>query len=193
MEANAQLTRGDRARLEAAERCAELYVARGTTDLTVAEITAAIGIAPRTFHRHFPTKAESIAPIFDWTTRQFNAAIVAAPTDATLREVARLAFTRSLGEQQLGRTRALFPLIFADPDMWAVFLRKLHDGETSLAPVLAPRLGVDPASLAARTAAAVIASATRIALETMVTTGDDAETVYLNALNAFTSETIRRL
>lgn len=193
MNANSQLTRGDRARLDAAERCADLYVARGTTDLTVADITAAIGIAPRTFHRHFPTKAESIAPIFDWTTQQFNAAVDEAPADATLREVARLAFTRSLGDAQLARTRALFPLIFADPDMWAVFLRKLHDGETSLAPVLAPRLGVDPVSLAARTAAAVIASATRIALETMVTSGDDAETVYLHALDAFTSETIRRL
>ena len=180
------------AHLRASERCCDLFVQRGTTDLTVAEIASAIGISQRTFYRYFPTKAESVSPVFDWTTAQFNEAISAAEPDTPLSEILSAAFRTSLGDTKADRTRALFPLVFADLEMWAVFLRKVHDGERSLARVLASRLGLDVDDLAARAAAASVASATRIALEVMVTNGTDPEHVYVQMIDAFTTGTIRR-
>lgn len=172
-------------RLRASERCCELFVARGTTDIAIAEIADSIGISQRTFYRYFPIKAECVSPLFDWTTRRFNEAITDAPADEPLSVVLRAAFRAGLGGAVADRTRTLFPLVFRDAEMWSIFLRKVHDGERSLAPVLSPRLGLLPDSISARAAAAAVASATRIALETMVMTHMDAEDVYMRTLAAF--------
>jgi AcrR family transcriptional regulator len=180
------------ARLRASERCCDLFISRGTTDLTIAEIAGAIGVSQRTFYRYFPTKAESVSPVFDWTTARFDEAITDAAPDALLPEVLLAAFRAGLGGAQEARTRALFPLVFADAEMWSVFLRKVHDGERSLARVITPRLVFDADSIAARAAAAAVASATRIALEVMVTAGADPETVYADTIHAFASGAIRR-
>lgn len=180
------------ARLRASERCCDLFVAQGTTDLTIAQIAGAIGISQRSFYRYFPTKAESVSPVFDWTTARFDEAIADAAPDAPLPEILLAAFRAGLGGTQRARTRALFPLVFADAEMWAVFLRKVHDGERSLARVMTPRLALDTGTIAARAAAAAVASATRIALEVMVTTGAEPETVYADTIDAFASGAIRR-
>lgn len=58
-------------------------------------------------------------------------------------------------------------------------MRRVHDGELSVAPVLAPRLGLAADSVAARAAAAAVASSIRIALEDMVTAGADPEIAYV--------------
>jgi AcrR family transcriptional regulator len=177
----------DSARLRAAEACCELYIARGTTDLTVADISLAIGVSQRTFYRYFPIKAESVSPVFDWTTQTFNATVADAPRDEPLRAVLRHGFHRMLGGPVAERTRALFPLVFADREMWSVFLRHVHDGERQITPILAPRLGIPAGSIAARAAAAAVASATRIALEQMVTQRLDAEEVFVETIAAFAS------
>jgi AcrR family transcriptional regulator len=178
-------------RLSASERCAALYIERGTADITIAEIASEVGISQRTFYRYFPTKAESIAPLFDWTTRRFDEAVIESPADSDLLDVLRAAFRASLGGEVASRTRSLFPLVFVEPELWSVFLRKVHDGERALAPLLAVRLGVDPSEVAARAVAAAVASSTRIALEVMVTTGADAEQVYLQTLDAFAPQILR--
>lgn len=185
--------RGDAARLRASERCCALFVARGTTALTVAEIADAIGVSTRSFHRYFPFKADSIGPVLDWTTSAFDRAVLDAPSDASVRAVLAAAFDAALGGGIAQRTSALFPLVFADPEMWSVFLRKVHDGERSLAPALADRLSVAPDSRDARIAAAAVASSTRLALEAMVTSGADARAAYLEAIDAFASGPVRLL
>lgn len=179
-------------RLRASERCAELFTDRRSVDLTIAEIAEAIGISQRTFHRYFPIKADSVSPLFDWTTRRFDAAVAGTSTSVDIRDVLQGAFAASLGGSVRERTAALFPLVFRDAEMWSVFLRKVHDGERSLAPVLAPHLGLEPDTSPARAAAAAVASSTRIALESMVTTGADPEAVYLQTIDAFASGAIRR-
>ena len=68
-----------------------------------------------------------------------------------------------------------------------MFMRRVHDGELSVAPVLAPRLGLAADSVAARAAAAAVASSIRIALEDMVTAGADPEIAYVRTLAQFTS------
>ncbi len=167
-------------------------MARGTTELTVAEITAVIDVPPRTFHRYFPSKAECVAPLFDWITRRFDEPIVSAPAELPIAELLRAAYRAGLGGEAATRTRTLFPLVFQDDAMWSVFLRKVHAGERALGPALAPRLGLDPESIAARTAAAAVASATRLALEAMVTRGAEPEETYMEIVDAFASGAFRR-
>ncbi|WP_430593222.1 TetR/AcrR family transcriptional regulator [Humidisolicoccus flavus] len=178
-------SRQQQSRLQCAEACSALYIERGTTDLTIAEIAASVGVSERTFYRYFPIKAESVSPIFDWTTAAFNAAVAAAPPEASARDALLAAFRAGISGAKLARSRALFPLVFADEQMWSVFLRKVHDGERTLAPVLAPRLHEPADSIASRIAAAAVASATRIALENMVVDGDDPESRFIELLDGF--------
>ncbi|MCH1884345.1 helix-turn-helix domain-containing protein [Agrococcus sp. ARC_14] len=193
MDADRGISSLEASRLRASEGACELFIARDTTDLTVAEITGHIGVPARSFHRYFPSKAECVAPLFDWTTRRFDQSVVDAPADLPVPEVLRGAFRAGLGGEVAPRTRALFPLVFADDAMWSVFLRKVHDGERALGPALAPRLGIDPASIPARAAAAAVASATRIALETMVIERTEPEETYMALIDAFASGAIRRM
>lgn len=176
--------RGD-ARLRAAEACCDLYIARGTTDLTIAEIAAAIGISQRTFYRYFAIKAESVKPVFDWTTATFNEVVATAP-DAPVRRLLTDAFEQTLGGEHAERTRRLFPLIFADPELWSMFLRAVHYGETSLAPALGRRLGEASDTVRSRAAAAAVATATRLALEDMVVRDvADPAAAFASYLDAF--------
>jgi TetR/AcrR family transcriptional regulator, regulator of mycofactocin system len=180
------------ARTRVSEDCAALFIARATTDVTIAELAASVGISERTFYRYFPIKAECVGPLFDWTTSRFDEAVAEARAGMPVREILLAAFRAGLGGPVAERTWMLFPLVFADPEMWSVFLRKVHDGERSLAPVLAPRLGLEAGSASARAAAAAVASATRIALEAMVTTGTEPEAVYTETIDAFASGAIRQ-
>lgn len=174
-------------RLRVSEACCAVYIAHKTTALTVAEIAREAEVAERSFYRYFPIKAESVGPVFDWTTRTFNETVAAAPRDVPLQTVLRDGYRAMLGGDVADRTRNLFPLVFADAEMWSVFLRKVHDGERSLAPILASRLGIVTGSVFARTVAAAVASATRISLEEMVTTGEDPEQIFLESLEAFST------
>ncbi|MFF2486144.1 TetR family transcriptional regulator [Microbacterium sp. NPDC058062] len=179
-------------RLRVSDRCCELFVSRGSVDVTIAELAAAADISQRTFHRYFPFKAESVGPTFDAMIRRSNNVIAEADEDRPLAAVLREAFSASLLDAATDRTRRLFPLVFGDREMWAVFLRKLHDGERSVAPILAPRLRAPEDSLSARAAAAAVASAIRIALEVMVTTGADPATTYAELLDEFTPSVLQR-
>ena len=46
----------------------DIFLADGSTAATVERICASVGIAPRTFHRHFPVKEDVVMPLF----RQFG-------------------------------------------------------------------------------------------------------------------------
>jgi len=176
--------RVDTAVLRASEACCALFVARGSTQLTVAEITDAIGISARSFHRYFPIKAECVKPVFDWTTATFNEHVSSASGDS-VHELLVTGFARMLGGDVKERTRTLFPLVFRDEEMWSVFLRAVHVGESTLAPALAARLGVAADSTQGRAAAAAVATATRLALEEMVERGVDPEESFATYLTRF--------
>jgi AcrR family transcriptional regulator len=169
--------------LQTSEACCRLFVERGTTKLTVAEIADGVGVSQRTFYRYFPTKAQTVEPVFAWTTAAFNDVVASAPA-ATVRDLLRAGFATMLGGEQRQRTRDLFPLVFADDEMWSVFLRAVHRGERTLTPLLAARSGRPPTSVAARAASATVAAATRVALEGMVADGTDPEDLFLDVLDA---------
>ncbi len=55
--------RAEELRLEIALTARDLFVADGDTSATVERICEIVGIAPRTFHRHFPVKEDVIMPL----------------------------------------------------------------------------------------------------------------------------------
>lgn len=171
-------------RLRVSEQCCLFYLQCGTTRLKVMDIAHAAGVSERTFYRYFTVKADSVAPVFDWMTQTMNAAVLAHPP-TQLRDVVIDAFEAMFTSRITGRAQEFFPLIFADEEMWALFLRKVHDGETSLAPLLADLLGLPVGHDRARAAAAAIASSTRIALERLSTEGTGVTVEFTKVLDAF--------
>lgn len=177
-------------RLRVSEDCCLYYLEKHTTRLPVAEIAAAVGISERTFYRYFPVKADSVAPIFDHMTETMNSIVVAGPTP-DLRQLMIDAFDTMFTSRITSRAAEFFPLVFADPEIWALFLRKVQEGETSLAPLLASSLGLPADDNRARAAAAAVASSTRIALERLTTAGADPSVEFVGLLDAFGDQILR--
>ncbi|MET7356277.1 TetR/AcrR family transcriptional regulator [Streptomyces mirabilis] len=179
------------AKLRASRATCALYVERNATDLTVKEICARIDVSERTFYRYFPNKADVVGPFFAWTVTEFLTVLENSPVDRPLRDVLNGAFDAALGGSTAPLTSALFPLIFANEEIWSVYLRHIHDAELDLLPPLAARLSRAPESPECRAAAAAIASSTRIALETMVREGASAAATFDAMLVAFDSTPLR--
>lgn len=122
----------------------DLFLADDSTAVTVERICAAAGIAPRTFHRHFPVKEDVVMPLF----RQFGSLSVQAlrdsASDCDVVDALVEAFGTELakrGEVDIGRR--LMGLVLADPQYR---LRWLDWGEELVEPVtefLAARAELD--------------------------------------------------
>ncbi|MCV7067253.1 TetR/AcrR family transcriptional regulator [Mycolicibacterium houstonense] len=72
--------RAEELRLDIALAARDLFLAEGSTSVTVERICTAAGIAPRTFHRHFPVKEDVVLPLF----RRFGTLSVEVLADAAL-------------------------------------------------------------------------------------------------------------
>jgi AcrR family transcriptional regulator len=70
--------RADELRLEIAIVARDIFLADASTSATVDRICDAVGIAPRTFHRHFPAKEDVILPLF----REFGTLSLQVLSDA---------------------------------------------------------------------------------------------------------------
>ncbi|MHA3020645.1 TetR/AcrR family transcriptional regulator [Mycobacterium sp. BMJ-28] len=70
--------RAEELRLDIALAARDIFLAEGSTSATVDRICAAVGIAARTFHRHFPVKEDVILPLF----REFGTLSVQVLADA---------------------------------------------------------------------------------------------------------------
>lgn len=56
--------RTEQLRLDIARAARGLFIAEGDTSATIERICDAVGIVPRTFHRHFPVKEDVLGPLF---------------------------------------------------------------------------------------------------------------------------------
>jgi AcrR family transcriptional regulator len=177
-------------RLRVSEDCCLYYLEKQSTRMPVAEIATAVGISERTFYRYFPVKADSVAPIFDHMTETMNSIVTADPA-RDLRQLMIDAFETMFTSRITSRAAEFFPLVFADPEIWALFLRKVQEGETSLAPLLAEALGLPADDNRARAAAAAVASSTRIALERLTAQGADLSVEFTGLLDAFGDRILR--
>lgn len=177
-------SRRDAAVLRAAVAACDLFVARGSTRMTVAEIAAAIGISERSFYRYFATKEESIMPVFVRATDAFGSGIEARP--GSLREAVIGAFSALFEDDASARVAKVFPLVVAEAELWSVFLRVTHRAEVVLAPLFARRLGLPDESIESRATAAAVVSASRLAFERMAQHGADPRAVFAEVIDVYT-------
>ncbi|WP_249266773.1 TetR/AcrR family transcriptional regulator [Mycobacterium colombiense] len=125
----------------------DLFLAEGSTSVTVERICEAVGIAPRTFHRHFPVKEDVVMPLF----QRFGALSIdvlenAAPTSGTVDTLVEAFATEVPKRGQIDIDRAFMALMIDDPQYR---LRWLDWGQDLIDPVsafLADRfdIGNDP-------------------------------------------------
>jgi AcrR family transcriptional regulator len=98
--------RADELRMTIALTARDIFLADGSTSATVERICEAVGIAPRTFHRHFPAKEDVVMPLF----RRFGGVTVdilrQAPRTSDVLETLVAAFSTGVaarGEVEIDR------------------------------------------------------------------------------------------
>jgi AcrR family transcriptional regulator len=134
-------------RLDIALAARDVFLADGSTSATVERICAAAGIAPRTFHRHFPVKEDVVMPLF----RQFGGLSIEILQQARLADdtidVLVEAFSTEVPKRgQADIDRKFLALMLTDPQYR---LRWLDWGQELVEPIskfLVERydLGTDP-------------------------------------------------
>lgn len=139
--------RAEELRMSIALAARDIFLADGSTSATVERICEAVGIATRTFHRHFPVKEDVVMPLF----REFGNLSVQvlreSPDSSDTVETLVKAFTTEVaGRGRLELDRSFMALVISDPQYR---LRWLDWGEDLADPItdfLAPRvdLGTDP-------------------------------------------------
>jgi len=139
--------RAEELRLEIAVAARDIFLADGSLSATVERICDAVGIAPRTFHRHFPVKADVVLPLF----RKFGSlslhVLADAGTHGDAVDVLVQAFSTEVPKRgQVELDRAFMALVLNDAQYR---LRWLDWGQDLVGPItefLEARfdIGVDP-------------------------------------------------
>lgn len=125
--------RAEELRLDIALAARDLFLADGSTSVTVERICAAAGVAPRTFHRHFPVKEDVVLPLFRrFGTLSIDVLADAPPRDGAV-EVLVEAFSTEVpkrGTVEFDRT--FMGLVVSDPQYR---LRWLDWGQDLIGPI----------------------------------------------------------
>ncbi|MGO8941019.1 MAG: TetR/AcrR family transcriptional regulator [Mycobacterium sp.] len=125
--------RADELRLEIALAARDLFVADGDTSATVERICEIVGIAPRTFHRHFPVKEDVIIPLLRSFGEVSLEVLKYSSPDADPIETLVHAFTTEVAERHVEEfDRKFMTLIVKDPQYR---LRWLDWGEDLCEPI----------------------------------------------------------
>jgi AcrR family transcriptional regulator len=139
--------RAEQFRLDIAMAARDIFLAEGSTSATVERICEAVGIAPRTFHRHFPVKEDVVMPLFREFGRLSIQSLQQAPSDSDTVDTLVEAFATEVPRRgQVEIDRRFLELMLRAPQYR---LRWLDWGEGFAAPIsdfLAARydLGADP-------------------------------------------------
>ncbi|PXX10445.1 TetR family transcriptional regulator [Mycolicibacterium moriokaense] len=139
--------RAEELRMTIALAARDIFLADEATSATVERICDAVGIAPRTFHRHFPVKEDVVMPLF----RRFGGLSVevlqeAPRTSDTVETLVKAFSTEVAKRDELAIDRNFMSLMITDPQYR---LRWLDWGQDFAGPItdfLAERvdLGRDP-------------------------------------------------
>ncbi|MET8688434.1 TetR family transcriptional regulator [Streptomyces sp. NPDC004732] len=162
--------RKNETRLDIARTAAALFVADGLRATRAEDIARSAGVAPRTFYRYFPTKEESVAPLFTAGAQQWAEAVRRAPAGLSVPDALRHAVTEALAvdtpgaAESLDWVRSLLRMSAESPALRAVWADACHASEQTLLAILAERAGSEP-TLDLRLAAAVASVAVRVGVE----------------------------
>jgi AcrR family transcriptional regulator len=165
--------RAEELRLDIALAARDIFLADGSMSATVERICEAVGIAPRTFHRHFPVKEDVILPLF----RQFGTlsieVLAEAPPDGDVVGTLVEAFATEVPKRgQVEFDRTFMALVVNAPQYR---LRWLDWGQELVGPVtefLDARVGLGADPLTRELPAQLIIQACRHAYLQWVGHGD---------------------
>ncbi|MEV5835404.1 TetR/AcrR family transcriptional regulator [Nocardia sp. NPDC052112] len=93
--------RAEELRLTIALTARDLFIADGNTSATVERICEIVGIAPRTFHRHFPVKEDVVMPLFRRTEEIILQVLAEAAPDADPVDTLVDAFTAEIRRREV--------------------------------------------------------------------------------------------
>lgn len=165
--------RAEELRLDIALAARDIFLADGSTSATVERICQAVGIAPRTFHRHFPVKEDVVMPLF----RQFGTlsieVLAGAPLDGDVVDTLVEAFSTEVPKRgQVEFDRTFMALVVNAPQYR---LRWLDWGQELVEPItefLDTRVGLGGDPLTRELPAQLIIQACRHAYLQWVAHGD---------------------
>ncbi|EHB53377.1 regulatory protein TetR [Mycolicibacterium rhodesiae JS60] len=125
--------RAEELRLEVAVAAREIFLADGSFSATVERICEAVGIAPRTFHRHFPVKEDVVLPLFGKFGSLSLDVLAEAKSDSDPVDVLVQAFGSEVPKRgQFEVDRAFMALVLSDPQYR---LRWLDWGQGLVGPI----------------------------------------------------------
>lgn len=124
--------RAEQFRLDIAMAAREIFLAEASTSATVERICEAVGIAPRTFHRHFPVKEDVVMPLLREFGRLSIQLLQQAPADSDAVDTLVEAFATEVPRRgQVEIDRQFLELMLRAPQYR---LRWLDWGKASLPP-----------------------------------------------------------
>lgn len=125
--------RAEELRFDIALAARDLFLAAGSTSVTVERICAAAGIAPRTFHRHFPVKEDVVLPLFRrFGTLSIDVLAHAAPERNAVEALVEAFSTEVPKRGTVEFDRTFMALMVNDPQYR---LRWLDWGQDLIAPI----------------------------------------------------------
>jgi AcrR family transcriptional regulator len=160
----------DATRRALAEAAMTLAAERGYAEVTIADITAAVGVSRRTFSNYFPGKAECVAAVadgwFDDILLSFEQAPAGCPLDALVLDV-----LSSFADALPDRWEKLCLLTNAEPELHAMVESADLVNVERLTQVIARRVGLPAGDIRLRMVSTFALIAGRTCLEEWVVAG----------------------
>ncbi len=155
--------------LAISQRCADVFVAAGGTRATVADLAAAARMSERTFYRYFPTKEDSLRPVFDDGLNRYVTALADQPIPGDAPSAIMRAIEQTFAGDDEVHTRALMGAVVDDPALRRIWLEASYEAAQRLRPHIAALIEADDVttSVVAGQAALLVV----VAIEQLVRTG----------------------
>lgn len=157
-----------RQRLDISRHAVRLFAAQGVAATTGEQIARAAGISERTLWRYFRSKDSCVEPLLTTMVDAFQEVLRAWPTGVALAEHLRASYTPLLGAPSDRDIEAVLQVVRMtrdEPALRATYLMLRERAETTLADVLADRVGAPADSLDIQVRAAAVSAVLRVATD----------------------------
>lgn len=173
--------RAEELRLTIAHTARDLFIADGDTSATVERICDVVGIAPRTFHRHFPVKEDVIIPLFlEHSTVILDVIEQSAPDSEPVETLVRAFTTEVDARRALELDRKFMTLVANNPEYRLRWLEWCEHLRAPLTSFLSTRVELSDDPFMRELPAKLIMHTSRQIYLRWVTTGDFEELKLLH-------------
>ncbi|WP_083684320.1 TetR/AcrR family transcriptional regulator [Massilia putida] len=151
------------AMLVASRASVQLFIARGSSDVSIRELAAHVGISERTFYRYFPRKEDVVRPFLENGLQRIVDGFAARSASEPIMDSLAAAWADAWPLKEPGASAVFFRILEQHDSYRAARLQAIIDSEALWAEAIATRLGLAPSSPQALVAGAAIVTAFRMA------------------------------